>query len=101
VSFNFQQVWLHVGNAQRVSYEMFVMLALAAVIVPVSTGLGRLLAVFWALSTAFVFAGAFDAHYAQETLPGLAVFAVLWLALRDRLPGLLFRERQVLQVERS
>jgi hypothetical protein len=101
VSFNFQQVWVHVGNAQRVSYEMFVMLALAAVIEPVTTTLGRMLAGFWVLATAFVFAGAFDAHYAQETLPGLAVFAVLWLVLRNRLPRVMFRPAHVLQAERS
>ncbi|MBW8868828.1 MAG: hypothetical protein JF610_16115, partial [Acidobacteria bacterium] len=91
VSFNFRQVWVHVGNAQRVSYEMFVMLAIAAVIEPASNMLGRLVAAFWVLATAFVFFGAYDAHYAQEALPGLIAFAVLWFGLRPWLPRHLFR----------
>ncbi|HLQ46924.1 MAG TPA: hypothetical protein VK137_19420 [Planctomycetaceae bacterium] len=75
-SLNFELVWLHVGNAQRATFELFVMLAV------VSLG-GRsfgprirwMLIAFWAFTAGYVFFGAFDAPYIRErllsTVPGM------------------------------
>jgi hypothetical protein len=69
VSLDFDHVWVHVGNAQRGTFELFVMLAL------VSLGFrsfGRLarwtLIAFWSFTAAYVFFGAFDALYIREAL---------------------------------
>ena len=69
VSLNFESVLGHVGNAQRVSYELFITLALGAVQV---AGYPRSLRIavyaFWAFAGAYVFFGAFDASFVRESL---------------------------------
>ena len=91
VSLNYDRVWVHVGNAQRVSYEMFVVLAIITVSVPATGLLRRAVWGFWAFAAVFVFYGAYDAQNAQNVLLNLAIAAVLWFGLRNRVPSLLFK----------
>jgi hypothetical protein len=69
----YPSIWVHVGNAQRGTYELFIVLAL------VSSGIRCLprpvhygVAAFWAASAAYVFLGSFDADYIRQ-----AAFAML------------------------
>ena len=66
---NFDSVWVHVGNAQRTTFELFVMLALTSVTVVDSSRLFRLVrAAFWTLSAGYVFYGGFDAPFLRQVL---------------------------------
>ena len=69
VCLNFAAVWVHVSNAERVSCEMFVMLALSAVAVrtyprPVRAALAG----FWFAAAAYVFFLTFDAAFIRSAL---------------------------------
>jgi hypothetical protein len=69
VSLNYESIWGHVGNGQRGTYELFLMLALlgmAARGAPRALKAG--LAVFWVGAAAYVFVGAFDAEYIRRAL---------------------------------
>lgn len=76
VSLNFERVWIHVDNAQRVTFELFVMLAVVSLGVRSFRRLARwALIAFWACTAAYVFVGSFDADYIRETflstIPGM------------------------------
>ena len=69
VCLNFQAIWVHVGNGQRGTYELFLMLALSCMAIgtysqPIRAGLMA----FWCSAAAYVFFGAFDATYIRATL---------------------------------
>ena len=69
ISLNFQTVWLHVGNGQRGTYELFLMLALSSVAVrSCPNGLRAGLIGFWSLTAAYVFWCAYDATYIRTVL---------------------------------
>ena len=69
ISLNFQAVWLHVGSAQRVTYELFVMLALSCLTIRAySRPLRTSLIAFWWCSFVYAFFLTFDASYIRSAL---------------------------------
>jgi hypothetical protein len=69
LSFNFDSMWVQVGNAQRGTFELFVMLALVSLKLHSFGRVARwMLTVFWAFTAAYVFFGAFDAFYIRSEL---------------------------------
>jgi hypothetical protein len=65
----YASVWVHVGNGQRVTYELFVMLAVSSVAIRTyPKGLQRGLVAFWSCSLAYVFFLTFDASYIRSAL---------------------------------
>jgi hypothetical protein len=69
ISLNFQTVWLHVGNGQRGTYELFLMLALSSLAVrSCPKGIRAGLIGFWSLTAAYVFWCAYDATYIRTVL---------------------------------
>ena len=71
ISLTYSAIWVHVGNAQRGTYEVFVTLGLLTVrIKTYPRVLQWSVIMFWAASAAFVFFGAFDAEYIRRALIG-------------------------------
>jgi hypothetical protein len=69
ICLNYAAVWLHVGNGQRVTYELFLMLALCCVTIRTyPKSLQRGLIAFWSCSIAYVFFLTFDAAYIRSAL---------------------------------
>ena len=69
LSLNFDSMWVQVGNAQRGTFEVFIMLALVSLKFRSFGGAARwMLTAFWALTAAYVFFGAFDAFYIRAAL---------------------------------
>lgn len=69
LSLTFPNVWSHVGNAQRASYEVFVLLALATVTTPsLSPRYRRLIVLCWVVSAAYVLYGAYDGLNTREAI---------------------------------
>jgi hypothetical protein len=69
ISLNFDNIWTHVGNAQRGTFELFVALALVTLNVRrFSRWVQWALIAFWAFSAAYVFFGAFDSFYVREAI---------------------------------
>jgi hypothetical protein len=67
ISLNLPAIWVHVGNAQRGTYELFLMLALSGVAFrayPRSIRVG--LIVFWTAAALYVFLLGFDAGYIRS-----------------------------------
>jgi hypothetical protein len=61
LSLTYDSIWLHVGNGQRGTYEMFLALALVtATTTRPSRAMKLALGVFWAASAGYVFYGSFD-----------------------------------------
>jgi hypothetical protein len=60
LSLNYQAIWVHVGNAQRGTFELFVVLALISVERHDPT-LRRLLVAFWIAAGLYLCVGTFDA----------------------------------------
>jgi hypothetical protein len=74
LSLNFEEVWAHVGNAQRTTYELFTVLALLSVwLHSYPRALRGAILAFWGATAWYVFFGAFDAYYIRH-----AVFAPLF-----------------------
>jgi hypothetical protein len=70
VSLNFPAVWIHVGNGQRTTYELFLTLAMLTAISWRGMGpwaRGGLFA-FWVLVGGFVTYGAYDAGYVMDAI---------------------------------
>jgi hypothetical protein len=62
IQFNYDAVWLHIGNAQRLTIDLFVALALAFVLQPPARRvLVRPIAVFWSASALYLAFGTFEA----------------------------------------
>lgn len=70
VSLNFDMIWVHVGNGQRGTYELFLVMALLTVTgTRQQSRLDRAaIWAFWCLSAAYVFYGYFDAGYLRSAL---------------------------------
>jgi hypothetical protein len=69
VSLNFGNIWVHVGNGQRGTYEMFVMLAMAAGGEPAGSRAWRvLIGAFWIAATVYVFAASADVEAIKAAL---------------------------------
>jgi hypothetical protein len=69
VSLNYSSIWVHVGNGQRGTYELFIMLALSAVSCRSLPKLIRIsLLVFWSVSAVYVTFLAFDAAFIRYAL---------------------------------
>ncbi|HEV3057857.1 MAG TPA: hypothetical protein VGY48_06395 [Vicinamibacterales bacterium] len=69
ICLNYAAVWLHVGNGQRVTYELFLMLALSCIAIRTyPKSLQRGLIAFWSCSIAYVFFLTFDAAYIRAAL---------------------------------
>ncbi|HEV3139493.1 MAG TPA: hypothetical protein VGY57_03200, partial [Vicinamibacterales bacterium] len=70
ISLNLPAIWVHVSNAQRGTFELFVMLALSALTMrQYSRRLGIAVAAFWAISFLYVFFLGYDAGYIRSVLP--------------------------------
>ncbi|MDE3157094.1 MAG: hypothetical protein KGN76_18505 [Acidobacteriota bacterium] len=69
VSLNYQAVWVYIGNAERTTFELFVLLALVTVAIKGhSRAFRRAAMVFWAVTAAYLlFAGA-DALHIRHTV---------------------------------
>lgn len=64
-----EKVWLFVGNAERVTYELFLMLALSFLTIRAySKPLQRGLIAFWSCSVVYVFFLTYDASYIRSAL---------------------------------
>lgn len=72
VCLNYAMIWVHVGNGQRGTYEMFVALALSlTVITNERRGLRLALTAFWCVAGLYTFYGAYDAGAIRAALlPG-------------------------------
>jgi Gpi18-like mannosyltransferase len=69
ICLNFGWIWVHVGNGQRGTYELFLMLALSCVSIrTLPRFLQRGLTMFWLCAAAYVFLLAFDAAYVRSAL---------------------------------
>lgn len=72
ITFNYEAVWLNIGNAQRLSIDLFSSLALAFVVT--STGGYRLLprafAVFWVATLFYMLYGTFEAQDVRRVMVG-------------------------------
>ena len=74
ISLNYTSIWVHVGNGQRGTFELFVALMLVSVSPVGSSGWLRWVrGVFWAAAAAYVFYGAFDAPSLRN-----ALFSLVW-----------------------
>jgi hypothetical protein len=69
ISMNYRAVWLHIGNAERVTIDLFFSLALVSASIPrESRGLVRTLTAFWCATALYIFFGTYNAN---ETLRAL------------------------------
>jgi hypothetical protein len=74
LSLSHATVWVHIGNAERVTYEMFVMLAILSVSVPADAqAVRRAVLMFWAGAAAYVFFASPAAGAAREAVLGLGL----------------------------
>ena len=72
VSLNYALVWVHTRNGERVTYEVFILLALCSAQFASTSRLWRAGIIgFWALSGFYVFWVGFDASFFRETLLSL------------------------------
>ncbi len=72
VSLNYALVWVHTRNGERVTYEVFILLALCSAQFASTSRLWRAGVIgFWALSGFYVFWVGFDASFFRETLLSL------------------------------
>jgi hypothetical protein len=69
VSLTYSSIWIHVGNAQRGTYEVFVVLALLSIGGrELPRALRVALAMFWVAAGAYSFFGAYDADFVRNAL---------------------------------
>ncbi len=69
VSLNYTMVWVHTRNGERVTYEVFILLALCSAEFASRSRLWRAgILAFWALSGFYVFWVGFDAWFFREAL---------------------------------
>ena len=69
ICLSYAKVWLFVGNTERVTYELFLMLALSCLTIRAySKPLQRGLIAFWSCSVVYVFFLTFDAAYIRSAL---------------------------------
>jgi len=69
ISLNFESIWVGVGNGQRGTYEVFVLLAMATTQARFFRAPLRVaLQAFWLLPASYVFYGGFDAGFVRDSL---------------------------------
>lgn len=69
----YDKLWIHIGNAQRGTFEVFVTLAILCSTDAARDWTGRLItAVIWCAAAGYVLWGAFDADYIRETMAAAA-----------------------------
>lgn len=69
VSLTYDSIWVHVGNGQRGTYELFTMLAWASVAPWTYPRLvQRAIMMFWLATAGYVFFGSFDADFIRNTV---------------------------------
>jgi hypothetical protein len=67
ISLNFDNMWVHVGNVERGTFELFMMLALVSLGFHSFSRTGRWsLMAFWASTAAYIFCSGIDAEYIRE-----------------------------------
>ncbi len=66
LSLTYDIIWIHVGNGQRGTYELFLALALFTVTPNLSKPMKYALGLFWAAAAGYVFFGAYDATFIRE-----------------------------------
>lgn len=70
VCLNFDAIWVHVGNGQRGTYEVFLMLMLCTLAIhEYQPRVRQAIVLFWVLAATYVFFLSFDASYIRTTLP--------------------------------
>lgn len=76
ITFNYHAVWLNIGNAQRLSIDLFTALALAFVLTKTAKGwlLPRTFAIFWTLTVLYVLYGTYEAHDIRRAMLGWTGF---------------------------
>jgi hypothetical protein len=73
ITFNYEAVWLNIGNAQRLSVDLFIALALSCVLVRTASGgrlLPRVFAVFWGATALYVLYGTYEATDIRSAVIG-------------------------------
>jgi hypothetical protein len=68
VSLNYEMIWVHVGNGQRGTYELFTGLAVASVVALPSRPARVALGAVWIASTIYIYVGAVNAEFIQSAL---------------------------------
>jgi hypothetical protein len=69
LSLNYRRSWVDVGNSERVTYELFVVLAVLAVGIPNCPRLLRIALIgFWCATGAYTLYGAYDAEVIRRVL---------------------------------
>lgn len=72
IMFNYESVWLDVGNAQRLSIDLFVALAVVFLqLPPTQRGLRAAFVAFWGATAWYVLFGTFNAVYYRDAVFGL------------------------------
>jgi len=71
ISLTYDSIWVHVGNGQRGTYELFVVLAVVSILTRVSSPLWRMsLVIFWTAAAAYTFFGTFEAESVRRAIIG-------------------------------
>jgi hypothetical protein len=70
ITFNYEAVWLHPGNAQRLTIDLFVSLALASLHRPGGPALVRMTQALYVASALYVFVGTFEANVIRHGVFG-------------------------------
>jgi hypothetical protein len=68
ISLNYASIWVSVGNGQRGTFEVFVLLALSTIGQPRSRPLSGAMVAFWSLTAAYVLFWSPDASFIRGTL---------------------------------
>jgi hypothetical protein len=73
ISLTYDKIWEHIGNGQRGTFELFLMIAIVSLTetARLSRGLRIALAAFWSATAGYVFIGAFDARYIRDAIGAL------------------------------
>jgi hypothetical protein len=70
ITFNYESVWLHIGNAQRLTIDLFVALALVFLQPAGRRVLVRPFVLFWAVTALYVCYGTYEAAFIRDHLFG-------------------------------
>ncbi len=68
LSFNYGAVWLHIGNAERITYELFILLAVGSIALARARGLRWAVYGFWAASAIYVFFVTYNAGLIRSAI---------------------------------
>ncbi|HEV3140931.1 MAG TPA: hypothetical protein VGY57_10465, partial [Vicinamibacterales bacterium] len=69
ISLNYSSIWVHVGNAQRGTFETFLLLALVSIgMRAYSRAIRAALIAFWIGAAVYIFFGSFDSEYIRDAV---------------------------------